>query len=68
MSVIDSTTDASKRGVGDRRKLTLPPFAPPCTSRNLRAGINHPFRPIPLDVCVLISLFKSAVAVSNSPL
>ena len=54
MSVIDSTTDASKPDVGDRKKLTLPPSTP-TTSRKLRAGINHPFYPIPFDVCVIIA-------------
>lgn len=34
----------------------------PNTSQNLRAGNNHTFCPIPLDLCVIISLIKSAVS------
>ena len=59
MSVIDSTNDARKPGVGDRRKLTLLPSSPPLVKTCEQGSIIH---------CVIISLIKSAVAVSNSSL
>ena len=46
MSVIDSTNDARKRGVGDRRKLTLLPSAPTQVKTYEQGSIIHfaPFR------------------------
>ena len=50
------------------QKEAYTPSLCPNTSQNLRAGINHTFCSIPLDVCVIISSIKSAAAVSDSSL